>query len=261
MRLKVLQLAGGLDPDEYVQKNGVDAYRQALVQARPFFHWLTDRAAEQHDARTPQGKAAALKSLLKYIHMMPDRIDRSAVADDTAARIGIDRGLVLDEFRKAATERREARDRSKEEPPLDANERILIYALLSRGDLALYAAGKLMEAGGIERFRSRRIIEAAQRIVEGGAMPTVDSLGARLVPEDLEMLHRMTLEDDPYSGDVSQEQVDQVLTRLRTTAMKARLQELARAASEAEKAGDVQQALRLMEERVKIEKEMKRPRE
>jgi DNA primase len=261
MRLKVLQLAGGLDPDEYVQKNGVEAYRRALEQSRPFFHWLTDRAAEQHDASTPQGKAAALKSLLRYIHMMPDRIDRAAVAGDTASRIGLDRGLVLDEFRKAATERREARDRSKEEPPLDANERILIYALLSRGDLALYTASKLIEAGGIERFRSRPIIEAALRVVEGGALPGVDSLGARLAPEDLDVLHRMTLEDDPYSSDVSQEQVDNVLMRLRKAALKERLQEVARALSEAEKSGDVEQALRWMEERVRIEKEMRRLRE
>jgi DNA primase len=257
LRLKVLQLAGGLDPDEYVRQNGVEAYRGALDGARPFFHWLTGHAAHIHDVRTPQGKVAALQSLLKYIHMMPGRLDRVAVADDTAARLGIERGLVLDEFRKAAAERREVRDRAREAPAVDASERILICALLSRSGLAAYTAGALAGAGVLDLAGARGIVAACVNLAQSGELPAVDTVSQRLAPEDVDLLHRIMLDEDPYTAEVDQEQVDRVLDRLKARRVKNRLQELDRAAKQAEASGDAAELVRLLEARRELERELR----
>jgi DNA primase len=261
MRLKVLELQGGLDPDEFVQRHGAAAYRNALGGAKPFFHWLTDRAAQANDVRTPQGKVAALQSLLKYIHMMPERLDRVAVADDTAARLGIERGLVLDEFRKAAAQRREARDRTREAPEVEASERILLFALLSRSQLAIYTANALLEAGALELRGAGRMIDACLKIAGTGELPAVDTVSARLLPEDIDLLHKTMLEEDPYNTEVNEEQVDRVISRLKARMLKSRLQELDRLAKQAEASGDLAESLRLVESRIEMERQLRAMRE
>src|SRR4051794_5229911 len=63
IRVKVLQIPGGLDPDEYIQENGSEAYCKLLEQAESYFHWLADRNKEKFDMRTAEGRADAFKHL------------------------------------------------------------------------------------------------------------------------------------------------------------------------------------------------------
>ncbi len=56
MQVRVLELEGGLDPDEYVKAAGPDAYREKLEKAPGYFNWLADRARGRYDMRTAQGR-------------------------------------------------------------------------------------------------------------------------------------------------------------------------------------------------------------
>ena len=47
LRVRVVELEGGLDPDEYVKQNGADAYREKLKHAPGYFHWLADRTRRE----------------------------------------------------------------------------------------------------------------------------------------------------------------------------------------------------------------------
>ncbi len=63
LRVRVLELGGDLDPDEYVKASGADAYRQRLEKAPAYFHWLADRARQKFDMRTVEGRMDAFKFL------------------------------------------------------------------------------------------------------------------------------------------------------------------------------------------------------
>ena len=106
LHVKVLALDGGLDPDEYVKQNGADAYRAKVDAAPGYFHWLADRARLKFDMRSSDGRIDAFKFLLPAVQRIPDKLERAAVASDIAGYLGVDPGLVLDEFKKAAIERR-----------------------------------------------------------------------------------------------------------------------------------------------------------
>ena len=109
--MKVLTLDGGLDPDEYAKQNGAEAYRRKLDDAPGYFHWLADRARLKFDMRSSDGRMDAFKFLLASIDKIGDKLERAAIASDLAGYLGVEPGLVLEQFKRAAAERRAPRRR------------------------------------------------------------------------------------------------------------------------------------------------------
>jgi len=131
MQVRVLELPEGVDPDEYILDHSAEAYADLVKnQTRRYFHWLAERARGKFDVRTPEGRVAIFQFLLPQIHKMPDRIDRLQVVDDVAEYLKIDAGIVRDEFRKAASERREPRPLPPPVSPFKPHEQRLLRALL-----------------------------------------------------------------------------------------------------------------------------------
>ena len=105
MQVRIVELDGDLDPDEYCKERGAAAYHERLDGAKGYFYWLADRVRAKHDMRTSEGKVAVLNFLLPKLQGITDQLERMTVANDVAGYIGVDRGMVLDHFRKAVTER------------------------------------------------------------------------------------------------------------------------------------------------------------
>src|SRR5580658_4927412 len=129
-RVRVLELGGDLDPDEYVKASGAEAYRQRLEKAPVYFHWLADRARRKFDMRTVEGRMDAFKFLAPRIQNIADRLERFAVANDVANYLGVDEKLVRDHFSKGSAEQTAAPRR----PQIPATERLLLNALLASED-------------------------------------------------------------------------------------------------------------------------------
>ncbi|MDQ6699142.1 MAG: DNA primase, partial [Acidobacteriota bacterium] len=100
MRVRVVHLEGGLDPDEFCKQHGADAYRKRIDEAKSFFHWMAERARGKYDMRTAEGRVDAFQFLLPAIQGLPEKIEGVAVANDVASYLGISAGLVLENFRK-----------------------------------------------------------------------------------------------------------------------------------------------------------------
>ncbi len=107
MRVRVVELEGGLDPDEYCKEHGVEAYRERVAKAKPYFYWLADRARARFNMRDPQGRSDVFNFLLPAIQGLNDKLERVSVANDLASYLGVDSGLVLERFRKMAADRAE----------------------------------------------------------------------------------------------------------------------------------------------------------
>src|SRR5450631_1716745 len=113
LHVKVLAFGGGsgdathekLDPYEYVKRFGPEAYRAQLDAASSYFHWLADRARAKFDMRGADGRMDAFKFLLPAVQKISDKLERAAVASDLAGYLGVEPGLVLDQFKRAATDR------------------------------------------------------------------------------------------------------------------------------------------------------------
>ena len=80
---------------------------ERLDGAKGYFYWLADRARAKYDMRTSEGMVAVLQFLLPAVQRISDPLERMAIANDVAGYIGVERGMVLDSFRKAAADRQE----------------------------------------------------------------------------------------------------------------------------------------------------------
>ena len=205
LHVKVLALDGGLDPDEYVKQNGADAYRAKLDAAPGYFHWLADRARARFDLRSSDGRMDAFKFLLPAVQSIPDKLERAAVASDIAGYLGVDPGLVLDEFKKAAIERRAGANGDhrrgpqaptpKPRPEIPALERILLNALLS-SETARREVLPRLTASLMGHFATHEIFEALHLLSEGGQEVSFALLDARLGESSRTLLHEIVAADE-----------------------------------------------------------------
>ena len=144
---KVLALPGGLDPDEFIRKRGAAPYGELLKGAPSYLDYLTERAAQTHDVRTPEGKVAAVNAILPYLIKVPNPMLRAELAGRLAERLRVDERLLRDELRRAAGEKR-GEVRVVPEAVTDANHAVkqLLRACLESEDVAAALLPEICEA-------------------------------------------------------------------------------------------------------------------
>lgn len=244
MRVRVLELPGGLDPDEYVKQNGPDNYRSKVEQAAGYFEWLSDRARRKFDMRSAEGRIAGLQFLMPAIQRVSDRLERATIAGEVAGYLGIDRGLVLDQFRRSAAHRT-AGPPPNQSVDVSPREKLLLNALLVSSAARAEILPGLLELEIAEQFVTRRILDAVSSM---GQSFSFSDLEGRLDDRDRDLLTRLVFADE-LGEEV--EAFHQALECLRT--LESQNRELRRAAlrdriKAAERNGDMGEALRLMEQ-------------
>ncbi len=244
MRVRIVELEGGLDPDEYCKERGAEAYRAKLDKAQSYFYWLADRARTKFDLRTAEGRVAGFQFLLPAIQRLPDKIERVAVANDVAGYLGVDAGLVLENFRKSAMDRRERKIAPAREP-LRADEKILLNLLVSSPEARRELIAGLEDLPAVERFVTKRIFRALFALEAGGGPVTYEELHARLEESDQNLLASAVLQDETNDTVISLRQGVECLRSLERSGLQTQLAALKAQVKEAERAGNLSEALRL----------------
>jgi len=252
MRVRIVELEGGLDPDEYCKDRGAEAYRGKLDKAQTYFYWLADRARVKFDLRTAEGRVAGFQFLLPAIQRLPDKIERVAVANDVAGYLGVDAGLVLENFRKSAMDRRDKRVAPARDP-LRADEKILLNLLVLDAEARQELIPELEQLPAVEQFATLRIFKALFALHAGGTV-TYEELHARLEEGDQELLASAVLKDETDGSAASLSLGVECLRSLQRSSLKTRVAALKARVKEAERSGNLHEALRLAEELHDLEK-------
>jgi DNA primase len=253
MHVRILELEGGLDPDEYCKDRGADAYRAKLDKAQGYFYWLADRARAKFDIKTAEGRVAGFQFLLPAIQRLPEKIERVAVANDVASYLGVDAGLVLENFRKAAMDRRDKKVAPAREP-LRADEKILLNLLISNDEARRELIPRLETPAALEQFTTRRIFRALFSLEASGGPVTYENLHARLEENDQELLASAVLQDETDETVVSLQLGAECVRSLERSGLRTRVAALKARVKDAERAGNLPEALRLAEELHQLEK-------
>jgi DNA primase len=245
MRVRVLELGGDLDPDEYVKTSGADAYLGRLEKAPVYFHWLADRARQRFDMRTVDGRLDAFRFLAPKIQSISDRLERFAVANDVADYLGVDEKLVRAHFSKGAEERSAAPARRPEMPP---GERLLLHALLASETARAQVIPELSRMGAIDRFVSRKVFQALFAMHSDGEPFRFSDLEGRLSEADRDLLSSAVFADEILEEEKAAEQAMACLRRLKSQDPRSEAAALRARIKAAERQGDLQEALRLAQE-------------
>lgn len=247
IHVRVLELDGGLDPDEYCRQNGREAYESRLNAAKNYFYWLADRARVKFDMRSAEGRVAAFQFLLPSIQRISDKLERVAWANDVAGYLGVDAGLVLENFRRAAAGQREKRIAAAPEH-VTAVEKILLNLMLLDAEARAKLLPELRGMAAVQRFPTRRIFESFFAMSDSGGAVGFRELEARLEENDRGLLASIVLADETNAADLSLEQGEACLQSLARTEREFQKAALRARVKEAERAGDLSEAMRLIEE-------------
>ena len=247
MRVKVLELDGGLDPDEYVKQNGAEGYREKLKRATGYFHWLADRARRKFDMNSSEGRIAGLQFLLPAIQRVSDKLERATIAEEVASYLGVDRGLVLEQFRKIATERGAPSPKAAA-PRVPSAERLLLNALLVSPEARAAVLPRLFELQVFQRLTARTIFEVLASVsAEGNALNFAD-LESRLPDRDRDLLAGVVFADEMSEDGNALDQAMQCLRALEAQEREMRRSSLREKIRTAERNGKFDEAMVLMEE-------------
>jgi DNA primase len=253
LRVKVLAIPGGLDPDEYIQQNGADGYRRLLEAAESYFHWLADRARSKFDLHSAEGRTDAFKFMAPAIQQVHDRLERAAIASEVAEYLNIDREVIRQTFQRSAppAETKKTVDLSSAVPP---NEKLLIASLLASAEARAAIQHFLSNSEILPLLELRSIFEAALAIASENAPFSLDTLTGRLDTRHQRILADISFADFGIQEENAAEQALHCLRALESKWIAAKCQILKRQIRELEQQGKLEEALNLADELNKLKR-------
>jgi DNA primase len=251
--VRIVELEGGLDPDEFVKQHGAETYRERVSAAKTYFYWLADRARTKFNMREPQGRVDAFQFLLPAIQGLNDRLERATVANDLASYLGVPAGLVLDHFRKAAADRVERAPAPKTEASR-ATDGILLPLLLSDEEARIELIGKLRGVAGLRQTKTAPIYETLFAMHEAGETISFNTLHAR-IPESLQETLSAIVLDSQAGHEATLDNGLACLRKLQKEDREARLRDLDHRIQTAEREGRMTDVFSFMEERDRLKRE------
>ena len=254
-QIRVLELPDGKDPDEFCREKGAEAYRSLVDQAPGYYIWLAERARKRFDMKTAEGRVAAFEFLKPSVNLVPDRIKRAALANDLADHLGVDAGLVLEEFRRAASDRSRRPLPQAPRHTLGPGERLLLELFLeskeARDEMLEETLGVTADAG-LSSHALFQALLAAHRDEEHFQFPAFE---ARLDERDRESVSQIVFDRD--RGAATLDDGRRALGALRQQRHQQRYRAVRREIAEAEKTGDRVKALELLKEKSDLERDLR----
>ncbi len=185
LEVKVLNMEGAKDPDEYIKKFGADNFRALLDAGKSGFEFKLDATLKKYDVSITENKIKASRELCSYISEVYSGVEREVYIAAVAKRLGIsEEGLKNDvetERRKKLKEYRAGEARQARNAAMGIGDRInsdgiknvraraaeeaVIGLMLMYDEFRSLAASKKAELSGADFF-SEFHAKVFERIVE-----------------------------------------------------------------------------------------------
>jgi DNA primase len=249
--IKLVTLPDGLDPDRFVRERGIQAYVQEIRSARRLDDFLIERARQLFPGTSPDQKVKAMNFLLPHIRRVPEALARSQFAHDVAQKLGIDSAVLREELRQAALKRRDHVE--VKTSPLTEVERVLLRALA------------IIDP---EHEEARRLAAAAIQqqpawFEQLMAFPALQALATRQANDPMEVVQeesQRALLAQALLGETrppGEPEVAGALQHIHEEAIEHRRREVLRLIADAERKGDISQALALTQEKLQLDRALR----
>jgi len=243
--VRVAEIPGGRDPDDYVRQEGAPAYDALVRGASGFLEFLLKKDMSGRDLEQPGEKVGVINALLPRLAHLPNAVERAAWAGKLAEALALDDDLILHELRSALKAARPSiRQRAGGEDPLRDVEARLVAVLLA--DVAARDhARAVVGSHQLEGSRVAGIVRAILGLPErGGPIPAAEFVDALDDEEDRALLTRIAFRDEPPGGP---EAVDGCLEMLNHARWRRESHEVARGVGSEDRDEQTERLRRLMD--------------
>ena len=260
LKVRVLVVPDGKDPDEFVRKHGKDAYLQLIATAVSGIEFQMQYVISQNNVSNLAGKVEAVSNILPFLLECKNEIEVAQHIKTLAQRLTIDEGLIMSEYRKLSRKNERKDSASAWQRPTsvlsaeDQAEQLLLYVILKNTDLAFVYRDKIVDVGFISKVRGE-IYEELLKQLDAGKQSSADKLFTELSSEAAtELAQIMAKEIADANGE---KLVDDCLRQMRRGALERRYEEHRLRADEYERLGD-NRFLQELAESQKIKNEIKK---
>ena len=117
VRVRVLQMQGAKDPDEYIKTFGADAFRNLLAQSENHIDYRLGAVQRKYDLKVDEQRVAFVKEAAGVVAELPGSVEREVYAMRVAETAGMPAAVVTDEVQRQR-KRRLSRARKEQERDL-----------------------------------------------------------------------------------------------------------------------------------------------
>lgn len=100
MKVKIVSLIPGNDPDSLIRKEGKDYFLSLAEKRKDFFDYKLDILKTIHDAESIEGKTKIVKELLDTINKLNSEVEKYGYINKLAESLGIKEEILIAEYRK-----------------------------------------------------------------------------------------------------------------------------------------------------------------
>jgi DNA primase len=211
LRIRVVSLPQGKDPDEYINSAGAGKFREAVDSAPNALDYMLQTGLRQFDAATLEGKTSIVAFILPVLTAVDNRVALESFFRKMAAQLQVDETAIRSEFNKYVAKHPEAGQTQVVVSPAVAKqngtarggavmavaEENILRFLLEK-PAACSSIREKIEAAFFVDARRRRIYQVILDTYDHQEMYTKVDIQEKLTPEEAEELARiMVLQDVP----------------------------------------------------------------
>ena len=111
MKVNVVSLPGGDDPDTFLQKQGQEAFTARLRESSKFMDFVVEQVVKSSPSRSIDEKIEKAEEMLSYISRLPSGLERNHYLKKTAEILELDETVLLTEMQKQVIKPHPAPDR------------------------------------------------------------------------------------------------------------------------------------------------------
>jgi len=188
VEIKVMSLPQGLDPDSYIQKFGVDKFKELAQKSTPGLTFLISSQLQDKKRVTPEEKAQIAKNIVAEVVKIPDPVVRSEYLKQTGEQLSIDESVLRSMVRQKSTGEKE------EEIGIFLNaEKRLLQILLEDKEIAPYIFAEIKQEY-FQGLKGEPIFSALSESFKKGESSSLHQLKQEVDPTLVSSLSKALLE-------------------------------------------------------------------
>ncbi len=190
VQIRVLNLPQGFDPDSFVNKFGVDKFKELAQKSTPGLKFLIDTQLQGIKEESAEEKAQIAKNIVTEIEKIPDPVVRSEYLKQTSEQLSIDETILRSMISRKSTEEKEV------EIGIFLNaEKRLLQILLEEKEIAPYIFSEIKEEY-FHGLKSKPIFNALSESFRKGKSSSLHELKQKVDPSLVNSLSKAMLEKE-----------------------------------------------------------------